>query len=118
MLENRAVAPTRLPLAPRHRHACASEQSRTGGAFRVDVDHRLLDAWLLALCTARPDSATPTVLERITLWLHATRGSGPAARRLRPGLRAATGPGRAMPHAHGLGLGRRMACRQRRIGPL
>ncbi|MFC7245561.1 hypothetical protein ACFQO7_24060 [Catellatospora aurea] len=116
MLENRAVVPTHLPLPARRRHTCAS--SRTDGTFHLDVDHRLLDAWLLAMCKAREGTATPTVLERITFWLHTTRNAGPAARHPQSDSRAAAGPGRATPHARRPGPGRRMASRQRRIGAL
>jgi hypothetical protein len=46
------VLPTRLPLVRRRCHARASERFRTSNKFRVNANHKLIDAWLLALCTA------------------------------------------------------------------
>jgi hypothetical protein len=65
VLENWAVVPTCLPLVRRRCHACASERFRASGKFRVNANHKLLDAWLLALCTACGETAKLTVLERM-----------------------------------------------------
>ncbi|MCX5008878.1 DUF1062 domain-containing protein [Streptomyces sp. NBC_00638] len=56
--------PTCLPLVLRRCHACASERFRASGKFRVNAHHKLIDAWLLVLCTACGDTAKLTVLER------------------------------------------------------
>ncbi|WP_326563329.1 DUF1062 domain-containing protein [Micromonospora sp. NBC_01796] len=61
------VVPTRLPLVRRRCHACASEFFRASGKFRVNANHKLLDAWLLVLCTACGETAKLTVLERMTV---------------------------------------------------
>ncbi|HET6858244.1 MAG TPA: DUF1062 domain-containing protein [Streptomyces sp.] len=65
MLENWVVAPTCLPLVLRRCHACASERFRANGKFRVNANHKLIDVWLLALCTACGETAKFTVLERV-----------------------------------------------------
>ncbi|GAA1614769.1 hypothetical protein ACFQY4_25575 [Catellatospora bangladeshensis] len=117
MLDNRAAVPICLPLALR-RHPCAAERRPAGVIFRVDIDHELRDAWLLALCTARADTAEPTVVERMTVRLRTTRGVGPDTWRRRSDSRAARGSGRAMPHSPRLELARRLTRRHRRIGPL
>ena len=65
MLENWVVMPTCLPLVLRRCHACASERFRASGKFRVNAHHKLIDAWLLVLCTACGDTAKLTVLERM-----------------------------------------------------
>ena len=67
MLENWVVAPTCLPLVRRRCHACASERFRASGRFRVNANHKLIDAWLLVLCTACGETAKLTVLERINV---------------------------------------------------
>ncbi|GAA2231709.1 DUF1062 domain-containing protein [Streptomyces amakusaensis] len=67
MLKNWAVVPTRLPLVLRRCHTCASERFRASGKFRVNANHRLLDAWLLVLCVACGETAKLTVLERINV---------------------------------------------------
>lgn len=64
MLKNWAVVPTCLPLVIRRCHACASERFRASGKFRVNANHKLLDAWLLVLCTGCGETAKLTVLER------------------------------------------------------
>ncbi|MGI5466910.1 DUF1062 domain-containing protein [Streptomyces sp. CA-132043] len=64
MLKNWVVMPTCLPTVLRRCHACASERFRANGKFRVNAHHKLLDAWLLVLCTACGDTAKLTVLER------------------------------------------------------
>lgn len=58
------VVPTRPPFILRRCHACASERFRASGKFRVNANHKLLDAWLLALCTVCEKTAKITVLER------------------------------------------------------
>lgn len=67
MLENWVVVPTCLPLVLRRCHGCASERFRTSGKFRVNANHKLIDAWLLALCTACGETAKLTVLERMNV---------------------------------------------------
>ncbi|WP_326616840.1 DUF1062 domain-containing protein [Streptomyces decoyicus] len=67
MLENWVVMPTCLPLVRRRCHACASDRFRANGKFRVNANHKLLDAWLLVLCTACGDTAKLTVLERMNI---------------------------------------------------
>ncbi|CAL9391140.1 DUF1062 domain-containing protein [Streptomyces griseomycini] len=64
MLKNWVVAPTCLPLVRRRCHACASERFRASGRFRVNAHHKLIDAWLLVLCTACGETAKLTLLER------------------------------------------------------
>jgi len=59
--------PTCLPTVLRRCHACASERFRANGKFRVNAHHKLLDAWLLVLCTACGDTAKLTVLERMNV---------------------------------------------------
>ncbi|WP_225102673.1 DUF1062 domain-containing protein [Streptomyces sp. CoH27] len=56
--------PTCLPTVLRRCHACASERFRANGKFRVNANHKLLDAWLLVLCAACGETAKLTVLER------------------------------------------------------
>jgi hypothetical protein len=58
------VIPTCLPLVVRRCSACASERFRANGRFRVNANHKLIDAWLLVLCTGCGDTAKLTVLER------------------------------------------------------
>uniref|UniRef100_A0AAU2UW87 DUF1062 domain-containing protein n=1 Tax=Streptomyces sp. NBC_00003 TaxID=2903608 RepID=A0AAU2UW87_9ACTN len=67
MLENWVVMPTCLPLVLRRCHACASERFRANGKFRVNANHKLIDAWLLALCTACGATTKLTVLERVNV---------------------------------------------------
>ncbi|MGX7827588.1 DUF1062 domain-containing protein [Actinokineospora sp. 24-640] len=64
MLTNWMVVPTCLPLVRRRCHACASERFRASGKFRVNANHKLIDAWLLALCAACGDTVKLTLLER------------------------------------------------------
>jgi hypothetical protein len=61
------VAPTCLPLVRRRCHACAAERFRASGKFRVNANHKLIDAWLLALCTACGDTVKLSVLERMNV---------------------------------------------------
>ncbi|MFI6108434.1 DUF1062 domain-containing protein [Streptomyces sp. NPDC051310] len=64
MLENWVVVPTCLPLVRRRCHACASARFRASGKFRVNAHHKLIDAWLLVLCTACGETAKLALLER------------------------------------------------------
>jgi len=65
VLTNWVVMPTCLPTVLRRCPACASERFRANGKFRVNANHKLLDAWLLVLCTGCGDTAKLTVLERM-----------------------------------------------------
>ncbi|MGW2254558.1 DUF1062 domain-containing protein [Kitasatospora sp. NPDC001660] len=67
MLNDWVVMPTCLPTVLRRCPACASDRFRANGKFRVNANHKLLDAWLLVLCTACGDTAKLTVLERINV---------------------------------------------------
>ncbi|WP_329117824.1 DUF1062 domain-containing protein [Streptomyces sp. NBC_01353] len=67
MLTSWVVMPTCLPLVLRRCHACASERFRANGKFRVNANHKLIDAWLLVLCTACGETAKLTVLERMNV---------------------------------------------------
>ncbi|WP_330239656.1 DUF1062 domain-containing protein [Streptomyces sp. NBC_00525] len=64
MLIHWAVVPTRLPLVLRRCPACGPAGFRAHGKFRVNANHKLLDAWLLALCTGCGDTTRITILER------------------------------------------------------
>ncbi|MFF6940093.1 DUF1062 domain-containing protein [Streptomyces lavendulae] len=64
MLNDWVVMPTCLPTVLRRCPACAGDRFRANGKFRVNANHKLLDAWLLVLCTACGDTAKLTVLER------------------------------------------------------
>lgn len=65
MSETWVVVPTCLPIVLRRCHRCASGRFRANGKFRVNANHKLLDAWLLALCTGCGDTTRLTVLERV-----------------------------------------------------
>ncbi|WP_432175255.1 DUF1062 domain-containing protein [Streptomyces sp. Tue6028] len=67
MLNSWVVMPTCLPLVLRRCHGCASERFRADGKFRVNAHHKLIDAWLLVLCTACGETAKLTVLERMNV---------------------------------------------------
>lgn len=67
MLNNWVVIPTCLPLVLRRCHACASDHFRPSGKFRVNANHKLIDAWLLVLCTACGETAKLTLLERMNV---------------------------------------------------
>ncbi|MEU7008550.1 DUF1062 domain-containing protein [Streptomyces sp. NPDC046332] len=67
MLNRWVVTPTCLPLVIRRCHTCASERFRANGRFRVNANHKLIDAWLLVLCTGCGDTAKLTVLERMNV---------------------------------------------------
>lgn len=58
------VVPTCLPLVHRRCHSCACERFRANGKFRVNAHHKLIDAWLLALCVGCGETTKLTVLER------------------------------------------------------
>jgi hypothetical protein len=62
--ENWVVVPTCLPTIVRRCHACGSDRFRATGRFRLNANHKLLDAWLLALCAACGDTTKLTVFER------------------------------------------------------
>ena len=74
MLRIWVVMPTCLPLVLRRCHTCASGSFRPSGRFRVNANHKLIDAWLLVLCTVCGETAKLTVLERTNV------------RSVRPGL--------------------------------
>ncbi|MFK0173161.1 DUF1062 domain-containing protein [Streptomyces sp. NPDC090306] len=57
--------PTCLPLVRRRCHRCASGSFRPSGRFRVNANHKLLDVWLLLLCTSCGETVKLTVLERV-----------------------------------------------------
>jgi hypothetical protein len=61
------VVPTCLPRVLRRCHTCASERFRSSGKFRVNAHHKLIDAWLLALCTMCGETTKLTVLERMNV---------------------------------------------------
>ncbi|MEU1271255.1 DUF1062 domain-containing protein [Streptomyces sp. NPDC005799] len=67
MLTNWVVMPTCLPLVLRRCHTCTSERFRASGKFRVNANHKLIDAWLLVLCTACGETAKLTVFERMNV---------------------------------------------------
>ncbi|WP_433663865.1 DUF1062 domain-containing protein [Nocardia sp. CA-128927] len=67
MLKNWVVVPTCLPLVRRRCHACASERFRASGKFRVNANHKLIDAWLLARCIACGETVKLAVLERMNV---------------------------------------------------
>ncbi|MEE4592342.1 DUF1062 domain-containing protein [Streptomyces sp. DSM 41524] len=67
MLSDWVVMPTCLPLVRRRCHACASERFRANGKFRVNANHKLIDAWLLVLCTGCGETAKLTVFERMNV---------------------------------------------------
>ncbi|WKX16131.2 DUF1062 domain-containing protein [Streptomyces sp. NL15-2K] len=67
MLNSWVVMPTCLPTVLRRCHVCASERFRANGKFRVNANHKLLDAWLLVLCTVCGETAKLTVLERMNV---------------------------------------------------
>ncbi len=64
MLKTWAVVPTCLPLVRRRCHGCESERFRASGKFRVNAHHKIIDAWLLVLCTVCEETVKLTVLER------------------------------------------------------
>lgn len=67
MPKNWVVVPTCLPIILRRCHVCASRHFRASGKFRVNANHKLLDAWLLALWPVCGDTTKLTVLQRINV---------------------------------------------------
>ncbi|MFG2969728.1 DUF1062 domain-containing protein [Streptomyces sp. NPDC048288] len=67
MLNIWVVMPTCLPLVLRRCHTCASGTFRASGKFRVNAHHKLIDVWLLVLCTGCGETAKLTVLERVNV---------------------------------------------------
>ena len=67
MLTTWAVVPTCLPLVQRRCHVCAAGRFRADGKFRVNANHKLLDAWLLVLCTGCGATAKLSILERVNV---------------------------------------------------
>ncbi|GAB3497305.1 DUF1062 domain-containing protein [Amycolatopsis cihanbeyliensis] len=67
MLNNWMVIPICLPLVRRRCHTCTSERFRASGKFRVNANQKLIDAWLLARCTACGETAKLTFLERMNV---------------------------------------------------
>jgi len=67
VLNNWVVMPTCLPTVVLRCHACASERFRANGKFRVNANHKVLDAWLLVLCTECGDTAKLPILERMNV---------------------------------------------------
>ncbi|WP_306344711.1 DUF1062 domain-containing protein [Saccharothrix coeruleofusca] len=61
------VVPTCLPLVLRRCHTCASGRFRASGKFRVNANHKLIDAWLLVLCAGCRGTVKLTVLERVNV---------------------------------------------------
>ncbi|WP_405425592.1 DUF1062 domain-containing protein [Micromonospora sp. NBC_00617] len=59
--------PICLPIVRRRCHVCASPHLRPSGKIRVNANHKLIDIWLLALCTGCGDTVKLTVLERTTV---------------------------------------------------
>ncbi|MFD5064866.1 MULTISPECIES: DUF1062 domain-containing protein [unclassified Streptomyces] len=74
MSKSWVVVPTCLPIVLRRCHRCASGRFQANGKFRVNANHKLLDAWLLALYAGCGDTSKLTVLERMNV------------RSVRPGL--------------------------------
>ncbi|MZD59009.1 DUF1062 domain-containing protein [Streptomyces sp. SID5606] len=64
MLNDWVVMPTCLPLVLRRCRSCGGGRLRPNGRFRANAHHKLIDAWLLALCTTCGDTAKLTVFER------------------------------------------------------
>lgn len=65
MLEDWVVVPTCLPTVLHRCPTCASGRFRANGKFRVNANHKLLDAWLLVLCAHCGHTAKLTILERM-----------------------------------------------------
>ncbi|GAA3599585.1 DUF1062 domain-containing protein [Kineosporia mesophila] len=59
------VVPTCLPLVVRRCHVCGGERFRADGKFRVNANHKLIEAWLLVLCTVCGDTVKLSVRERV-----------------------------------------------------
>ena len=61
------VCPSGLPLIRRRCLSCRSVLYRAHGKFRVNANHKLLDVWLLALCTGCGETIKLSVLERVNV---------------------------------------------------
>lgn len=61
------VKPVRLPLIRRRCQTCMSDTFRTTGKFRVNANHKLLDVWLLALCTKCGVTTKINIYERMNV---------------------------------------------------
>ncbi|WP_352396573.1 DUF1062 domain-containing protein [Kineosporia sp. NBRC 101677] len=78
------MVPTDLPTIVRRCHVCGASRFRASGKFRVNAHHKVLDAWLLLLCTRCGDTVKLTVLERVGVravrpqMLAALHGNSPA----------------------------------------
>ncbi|WP_111603462.1 DUF1062 domain-containing protein [Streptomyces sp. Amel2xB2] len=64
MPRNWVVVPTCLPVILRRCRVCACGRFRASGRFRLNAHHKLIDVWLLALCTGCGETVKLTVLER------------------------------------------------------
>jgi hypothetical protein len=67
VLKNWVVVPTCLPIILRRCNVCACERYRASGKFRLNANHKLLDAWLLALCTVCGETTKLTVWRRMNV---------------------------------------------------
>ncbi|MFI5716364.1 DUF1062 domain-containing protein [Nocardia sp. NPDC051750] len=97
MLKIWVVVPTCLPLVLRRCHVCASERFWASGNFRVNANHKRIDAWLLALCTTCGKTTKLTVLERVNVRSIRPELLAGCTTTTRPDSGAAPGPGRAAP---------------------
>ncbi|WP_430791131.1 DUF1062 domain-containing protein [Actinoplanes sp. G11-F43] len=64
MLVNWVIEPVDLPLIRRRCNVCPSDSFRPNGKFRINANHKLLDVWLLALCTGCGKTTKLTIMER------------------------------------------------------
>jgi hypothetical protein len=62
---NWVVEPTDLPVIRRRCYECSSETYRANGKFRVNANGKLLDVWLLALCTKCGETIKLPIMERV-----------------------------------------------------
>ncbi|MEU1201201.1 DUF1062 domain-containing protein [Streptomyces sp. NPDC005813] len=67
MSKNWLVVPTCLPIVLRRCHRCVPGRFRAHGRFRATANHKLLEAWLLALCTGCGDTTKLAVLKRMNV---------------------------------------------------
>ncbi|MBW8804160.1 MAG: DUF1062 domain-containing protein [Catenulisporales bacterium] len=61
------VRPSALPTIRRRCRNCSSMEYETQGRFRVNANHKLLDVWLLALCSQCGETVKLTVLDRVNV---------------------------------------------------
>ncbi|MFL6112408.1 MAG: DUF1062 domain-containing protein [Catenulispora sp.] len=61
------VRPSALPTIRRRCRSCPSTDFETQGRFRVNANHKLLDVWLLALCSRCGETVKLTVLDRVNV---------------------------------------------------